>query len=146
MEEDFKPNIIKLAIPSDPKWLKTVRANTAEISQRMKFSRLQVRGMVLAVDEACANVIRYAYRGDKQKEIIIYFKVFDDRLEILIKDFGEKGRPGAFKSRDLKEIRPGGLGIHFIRKVMDEVRYDISPPEGTELYLVKYKKRRKGYE
>ena len=76
--------------------------------------------MVLAVDEACANVIKYAYRGDRQREIILYFKVFDDRLEILIKDFGEKGRPDTFRSRDLKDVRPGGLGIHFIRKVMDE--------------------------
>jgi len=141
MDEDFHPNFIKLVIASDPRWMHLVRNVVSSVASRLKFRRPQIRRLILAVDEACTNVIRHAYQGDKKKQIIICFKVFDDRLEILIKDFGRKGKPDNFKSRDLKDIRPGGLGIHLINRVMDEVNYDTSPPVGTELHLVKYRKK-----
>ncbi len=141
MDKDFHPNSIKLVIASDPQWMHLVRNTVSSVASRLKFKRSQIRRLILAVDEACTNVIRHAYQGDKKKQIIICFKVFDDRLEILIKDFGRKGKPDTFKSRDLKDIRPGGLGIHLINKVMDEVNYDTSHPLGTELHLVKYRKK-----
>ncbi|MEA3328344.1 MAG: ATP-binding protein [Candidatus Omnitrophota bacterium] len=142
MNKKFVPNEIKLTVASDPKWMALVRSVVSKIAARMNFKRGQIKKMVLAVDEACTNVVRYAYLGNNQKEIIVCFRIFDDRLEILIKDFGRKSDPETFKSRDLKDIKPGGLGIHFINKVMDEVKYDTSLPAGTELCLVKYKKRR----
>ena len=42
-------------------------------------------------------------------------------------------------SRPLDEVRPGGLGVHFINEMMDEVEYDTSPKIGTILRLTKYK-------
>ena len=141
MDEDFCPDSIKIVIPSDPKWMDLVRNTVSSVTSRLKFRRSQIRHLTLAVDEACTNVIKHAYLGNKKKEIIIYFKIFDDRLEILIKDFGIKGEPNTFRSRDLNDVRPGGLGIHFINRVMDEVNYDTSPPVGTELRLVKYRKK-----
>ena len=74
MNEKFKPNEIKLVIASDPKWMVLVRSAISGVGSRMNFRRGQIRRMVLAVDEACTNVIRHAYQGDTQKEIIIYFK------------------------------------------------------------------------
>ena len=141
MNEDFHPNFIKLVIASDPQWMHLVRNVVSSVANRLKFRRSQIRHLILAVDEACTNVIRHAYQGDKKKQIIICFRVFDDRMEILIKDFGRKGKPDTFKSRDLKDIRPGGLGIHLINKVMDKVTYDTSPSVGTILRMVKYRKK-----
>ena len=141
MDEDFHPNSIKLIIASDPQWMHLVRSVVSSVANRLKFKRSQIRRLILAVDEACTNVIKHAYHGNKKKQIIIRFRIFDDRMEILVKDFGRKGKPDTFKSRDLKEIRPGGLGIHLINRVMDKVTYDTSPPVGTELRLVKYRKK-----
>ena len=143
MNQKFNPGEIKLSIASDPKWMALVRSVMSNVAVRMNFKRSQIRKLVLAVDEACTNVIKHAYLGDKNKQIIICSKVFDDRLEILIKDFGQKADPDTFRPRDLKNIKPGGLGMYFINEVMDEVKYDTSLPAGTELCLIKYKKKRK---
>jgi serine/threonine-protein kinase RsbW len=61
-------------------------------------------------------------------------------MEIKIRDFGKKVDPRKIKSRPLNEIRPGGLGVFFIKRIMDEVVYDTSHRVGTELKLVKYLK------
>lgn len=43
------------------------------------------------------------------------------------------------KPRDLDDIRPGGLGVHFIRTIMDEMAF-VTPPTGfgNMLRMVKH--------
>ena len=106
----------------------------------MKFNEKEVKNITLAVDEACTNVIKYAYDDRHNKKIVLTATVKKDRLEVTIRDFGKKANPESFTSRPLKEVRPGGLGLHFIKKIMDEVEYDTSSKIGTTLRLVKYKK------
>jgi len=126
-------------IPSDPASLFLVRCLVERLAQRMQFAREIVQRMVLAVDEACANIVRHAYSNCRDKRIVLTFSVLTDRLEILIRDFGKSADPETFKVRDLEEVRPGGLGIHFIRSAMDEVRYEIPEDGGMLLRLVKYR-------
>ena len=111
-----------------------------QVARGMTFDEEEVKNIVLAVDEACTNVIKYAYQGKHNKEIILTATVKRNRLVVTIRDFGKKSNPESFKSRSLKEVRPGGLGLYFIKKIMDEVKYDTSSKLGTTLRLVKYKK------
>ena len=126
-------------IPSDPASLFLVRCLVEKLAQRLQFGQENIQRMVLAVDEACANVVRHAYANSSNKRIVLTFTVLTDRLEILIRDFGISADPETFKMRDLKDVRPGGLGIHFIRSAMDEVRYEIPADGGMLLRLVKYR-------
>ena len=48
---------------------------------------------------------------------------------VLIQDFADTIDVTKIKPRDLNDVRPGGLGTHFIREVMDEVAF-LTPPEG----------------
>jgi anti-sigma regulatory factor (Ser/Thr protein kinase) len=58
-------------------------------------------------------------------------------IEILLADKGVPLKPATLKSRPLDEIRPGGLGLHFIRESMDEVEF--SRKKGKNLLrMVKY--------
>ncbi|HIJ64040.1 MAG TPA: ATP-binding protein [Rhodospirillaceae bacterium] len=89
--------------------------------------------VVLAVDEACQNIIRHAYRGDG--EIVLEIRLAAERrLEILLIDFAAPVDPGRIVPRPLDELRPGGLGTHFIRSVMEEVSY-LPPPPGAGNFL-----------
>jgi len=95
----------------------------------------------LAVDEACANIIMYAYSGGKGT-IRLGLKLAGDDL---IVDIGDTGKPFDPTSvpppdleADLKERRIGGLGMYFMRKVMDEVSYSFSPEEGNKLTMRKH--------
>jgi len=79
--------------------------------------------MVMAINEACMNVIQHAYGGREDGEIIVEFWKDDGELLIRIYDFAEKVELQSIKSRDLNEVRPGGLGVHIIHQVMDSVEY-----------------------
>ncbi|ABK18132.1 ATP-binding protein [Syntrophobacter fumaroxidans] len=131
-----------LDIPTDPASLFLVRGVVERLAQRMDYPPEDVNRMVLAVDEACTNVIRHAYANSPDKRIVITFTAHEDRLEIGIRDFGIPADPDGFAPRDLQEVKPGGLGLHFIRSAMDEITYDIPADGGMLLRLVKYRTHR----
>lgn len=128
---------IVLDIPADPASLFLARCLTERLAERMEFPREEVEKIVLAVDEACSNVIKHAYGNRPGQRIVLTFRAAPARMEISIRDFGIAADPASFKSRDLSDIRPGGLGLHFIHNIMDEVRYEAPEDGGTILKLAK---------
>jgi sigma-B regulation protein RsbU (phosphoserine phosphatase) len=84
--------------------------------------------IVLAVDEACQNIIRHAYRGQPGGEIVLTVKCDDGEMVISLIDFAPRIDPARVKPRDLADVRPGGLGTHFIREVMDSTEFPEPPP------------------
>ncbi len=59
-------------------------------------------------------------------------------IEIVIEDDAMQVDPDTIRSRDLDDIRPGGLGVHIIREIMDEVSYARRDRRGMRLTLVKH--------
>jgi len=131
-------NEIEIKIPSDPKLLKIIRSGIAHVNEICGFSPEASNAVTIAVDEAVSNIMKHAYRGKKDGTIAVIFRILDDRLEIVLRDFGEKADLDSIKSRDLDEVRPGGLGVHLIKSTMDIVVYDNSPEVGNRLTLAKY--------
>lgn len=84
--------------------------------------------MQVALDEVLTNVIDYGYTDDAEHKIGIRLQVIDDVLEAMIEDDGAPFDPLASTAPDLdaslQERRVGGLGIHFVKKLMTEVTYD----------------------
>lgn len=101
------------------------------------FSRKEARRVVLALDEACSNIIKYAYDGDPSQLITMRITVEQDRLHFQLTDRGRKADVSAIAPRRLDDIRPGGLGTHFMASVFDSVVYDTGGEKGTVLTLVK---------
>jgi anti-sigma regulatory factor (Ser/Thr protein kinase) len=124
-------------IPTDPATLFLVRSLVERLTQRLDFTQGQIDRLVLAVDEACTNIIRHAYGSRNDGRIVLTFVVEPDHVEFRIRDFGTRADPQSFKSRDLAEVQPGGLGMHFMRSAMDEIRYESPPDGGTLLIMVK---------
>jgi serine/threonine-protein kinase RsbW len=121
--------VLKLSLLSDPKLLCVVRAAVGEMATSVGFLQSEVRSMVLAVDEALANVMRHAYLGQSGRPIQISFyrgqfetsEGARDGLEIRLVDQGVPVDPDRMRGRELDDIRPGGLGLHFMREIMDSV-------------------------
>ncbi|UCE64258.1 MAG: ATP-binding protein, partial [Nitrospirota bacterium] len=86
-----------------------------------------VEDVVLAIDEACQNIIRHAYQGETDEEIILQIEREGNDLNISLEDKAPEVGSDCMKPRELEDIRPGGLGCHFIRQVMDEVSVGPSP-------------------
>lgn len=94
----------------------------------------------LSLDEALANVIKHAYKGQAGKPIEIEMGLCDGthgRLCIRIRDWGAWTDPSQIRSRDLADVRPGGLGVHIMHQCMDSVEYKQADGGGTMLTMVK---------
>jgi anti-sigma regulatory factor (Ser/Thr protein kinase) len=126
-----------LTIKSHPRHLAEVRARVRRAAAEANFDEQTTFNLMLAVDEACANIIRHAYGGDANQDIVIHAAVTHDAVEFRLRDYGKQVDPACIKSRDLDEVRPGGLGCFLIRHAFDEVDYNIRFAAGTELRLLK---------
>jgi serine/threonine-protein kinase RsbW len=100
------------------------------------FSERERTLMVLGVDEACTNIIRYAYELKDDQLIALCLEDSGDCLRMRLRDFGKQVRAEELKGRAQNIIRPGGLGLHLIRSAFDKVDY-ILRSRGTELVLTK---------
>lgn len=136
----FEGSLCALTVPARPESLKLVRRAVSETSTACGFSHEQCQDLVLAVDEACQNVVRHAYggadRGDRgnrdvrgQGDIAVDLRREKGSFVILIRDYAPTVDVKKIKPRDLDDVRPGGLGVHFIREVMDTVEH-LPPPDG----------------
>jgi sigma-B regulation protein RsbU (phosphoserine phosphatase) len=85
------------------------------------------QSMSIVLDEMLNNIISYAYQGEKEKEIEVHFELSGKRLVLTIKDAGVPFNPFARETPDItesvEEREIGGLGIHMVRSLMDEVSY-----------------------
>lgn len=124
-------------VKSHPRYLNLIREVTARFCMACGFDEETCGQIKLAVDEACSNVIRYAYHGDTSKEIVVKYGSSQKQISIIIEDSGEKADPEKIRGRDLDDVRPGGLGMHFIRRVFDRVEFDAKKVKGNRLRLMK---------
>jgi anti-sigma regulatory factor (Ser/Thr protein kinase) len=121
--------LLKLQLHSDPKLLCVVRGALERLTEVLGFSASDCRSVTRAVDEALTNIMRHCYGGRLDQPIDISCKRLPRRpssregLEILLSDRGPAIDPAKFRGRRLDEIKPGGLGLHFIRQSMDTVEY-----------------------
>ncbi len=130
-----------LRITNETKNLSLVRQVVGEVLDRTPFGKDDKAKIILAVDEAVANVVEHAYEG-KKGDIDLVFFLDEDRLEITIRDNGKKFNPELIPTPDIHEhIKrglKGGLGMFLMRKIMDEVRYSLDSTYVNELVMVKF--------
>ena len=100
------------------------------------FSERERLLMVLGVDEACTNIIRYAYRLRDDQLIALEMEGSRKGVRMRLRDYGEQVTSREMKGRSHNLIKPGGLGLYLIRSAFDEVDYLVKH-RGTELVLTK---------
>jgi anti-sigma regulatory factor (Ser/Thr protein kinase) len=103
------------------------------------FNSRKAMEVLLVVEEACTNIVKYAYPG-KSGSIHIAAKVSGDRLKLIIEDEGIPFDPTthivALSQADTKDRPVGGLGIHLMRSLMDEISFEFKDGKNV-LTLVK---------
>ncbi len=127
-----------LAGNSDPENLRLVRRKVFDLAFELGFDEDLRQRIVLAVDEAFANVIRHAYAGCCDGRIELSVWLDTDAVRFELRDYAKPVDPNRIKPRDLSECRPGGLGINLIDSVMD--RWQFRHPDdgaGNLLTMIK---------
>lgn len=117
----------KIIANADLAELYRIRQYSQNIAMQFGFSEEDAYKISLAIDEACSNIIRHAYKMDASKEFAVEIGSFGDDLIIQIYDyataFSPLSAPKVNMEEYLKTFKRGGLGIHIIRKVMDALEY-----------------------
>ncbi len=128
-DDQWGDAIMMLEVPSQPDRLKLVRNAVTQAAIYSDCSDEMVQDVVIAVDEAMQNVIRHAYGNRADGEIKVTLSRTTENFLVFIRDYADTIDVEKVHPRDLDDVRPGGLGTHFIREVMDEVTF-LPPPEG----------------
>jgi anti-anti-sigma factor len=94
----------------------------------------------LSVDEACTNIIEHAYGAEDAGRIEVACEIEPGVITVRIVDYGQPFDPGAvpepLDTNELDQIEPGGIGLHLMRKLMDEVRFEFGDAQNS-LTMVK---------
>ncbi len=135
-------NVYITQIPCSTSHLEKVRRFVESHAREAKLPPAAVEECKLAADEACTNVIKHAYKCDTSGQIEIAVIVADDRFTVRIRDEGLPFRSDLYREPDLpralKQRRRGGLGVHIMRSMMDEVQYR-KRGKVNEVNLTKYR-------
>jgi anti-sigma regulatory factor (Ser/Thr protein kinase) len=120
--------------------LSPLRKELRQILNHAGWEKKTTEEILLAVDEGLTNIIRHAYQGGTGK-MAVSATVADDKIEIVLEDWGKKFDPTQLPPPELPRLKPGGLGVHFIKTIMDQVIYEGQDPDRNRLRLIKRKSK-----
>ncbi len=127
-------------IESEPKHLGPLRERLQHFLERTGLPAKTQEEIQVALGEACTNSIRHSYLNQPGRKIQVTAQNQEDKAVFKIRDYGKKIDLEKLQKPELPPTKPGGLGIYFMKTIMDEVEYNTGHTEGNELILVKYKK------
>jgi len=115
-------------VPAEPKYLPKVRNFAEKYGKSQGFSRKDINGLKISLDEICSNIVLYAYKGMERGEIHIEIERQNDSVIVYISDNGVEFDYQSVKAPNLeqyveKRLR-GGLGLHLVKTINDEVHYE----------------------
>ena len=110
-------------------------ANKAGLDQKATYA------VQLAVDEACCNIIDHAYGGEGIGDIQCSVQVGKDGLTVVLVDRGQPYSPDKVAppklDLPLSKVKPRGVGLYLMRKMMDKISYESTPESINILTMVK---------
>jgi serine/threonine-protein kinase RsbW len=133
----------QLTVPGQFEYLAQIAGFVTQAARTAGLGENDVFHVEMAVDEACSNIIEHAYQS-RQGNIELQCSTPEPgRLDIVIHDDGDPFDPDTIPTptigaqAHLDQLNEGGLGLYFIRKLMDEVSFEFQPDRGNTLYLIK---------
>ena len=141
MKKEIDISKREIVIDSSTENLLLVRDFIEYHGRELELGHKEISHISLAVDEACTNIIKHAYKNSKNGKIKIKINKKKNRFSIVITDngliFDPKRVPPPNIEMSQKMKKGGGLGMFLMKKIMDEVEYDKRKNE-NELTLIKY--------
>jgi anti-sigma regulatory factor (Ser/Thr protein kinase) len=102
--------------------------NLEIFGNKFGFSKKLIFEINLALDELFTNIISYGFKDDEEHIIKVTLTPQNGVLCLCIEDDGTPFNPIDFETPDVscsvEECKVGGLGIHIMKKLMDEICYE----------------------
>ncbi|EIA19758.1 serine-protein kinase RsbW [Listeria fleischmannii 1991] len=135
---------IELLLPAKPEYVSLGRLALSGIASQAGFSYEAIEDLKIAVSEAITNSIHHGLKEVADGEVKVEFKLYDDKLDVIVTDKGKSFNPEAKKAdigpykvgEETDVMRIGGLGLFLIETLMDDVKlyYD----DGVSVVMTKY--------
>ena len=131
----------ELRVKSKTENLSEIRDFISGSARNAGIPEVTVENIILAVDEACTNIIKHAYKLSPEGEIIIKIDYDEEKFTVMIIDYGKSFEPERVPLPDLqkyyREHRVGGLGMYLMKSLMDDVTYTSIPGKYNQVLLSK---------
>ena len=133
----------QLIVPGRFDRLTEIAAFVTQAARAAGLNDDEVFHVEMAVDEACSNIIEHAYAVQSGDINLACTCSTTGELEIVIRDSGqpfdpvEVPLPNTDAPADLDQLSEGGLGLYFMRKLMDDVRFEFVQGQGNTLTMIK---------
>lgn len=138
----IKKDVMKTTLPTDLSYIETAQIFVREAAKRIGFSNNELKELDIAIEEAVSNVVKNSPPEEESSSFEIICEPLPHGLEIVIK---EKGMP--FDPNQIPKYEPGknideastsGLGVYFIKRMVDELTFKNLGLGGKETRMVKY--------
>jgi len=116
-------NLLSKKWTSCPNELSDIRQNVTNVCVKLAFSEKEINAVVLAIDEACTNIIRYAYKDCRDGEIHLDITADDHQVIFRLHDLAKQVSKDCIKAKPSSPLKPGGLGVMLMREVMDSIEF-----------------------
>jgi serine/threonine-protein kinase RsbW len=131
----------EMIVKSRTENLSEIRNFIYSAAEEIGINKSVIDDIILAVDEACTNIIKHAYKYYPDGEIKIKLKYDLHKFTIIIIDHGASFEPNRVPEPDLEKYyqqrKVGGLGMFLMKRLMDEVKYISIPGKYNQVLLSK---------
>lgn len=131
----------KLIVPASFTSLEEIRDYFSQAAQEAGLDEEAIFEVQVAVDEAASNIIDHAYEGECESEIECSYEIRKENLKLNLHDHGKPFDPEKVELPDIMvdptRRKKGGLGLYFMRQLMDEVNFSFSGDGGNDLTMIK---------
>jgi anti-sigma regulatory factor (Ser/Thr protein kinase) len=134
----MKDRTFFVSVPADSRFLRAIRSFFQPLLTEV-FGDATSQMLILALDEACSNMIKHAGDGSADRRIEVQSSLGDHGVRFRLPGYCCQADVPNIKPRDLATPAPGGLGTHFISRIMDRVLFerDGGSKEGVSLIMEK---------
>lgn len=116
----------EVTVPAEASSMEAIRRSFAPVLR--EWEPASAHQVLLALVECASNVVRHRDPSLGDGCIRIRGTKADGKLRFRICEFCKEHEIPVIRPRDLDEVRPGGLGTHFVEQLMSRVYYE--PEEG----------------
>jgi serine/threonine-protein kinase RsbW len=126
-----------LTLPGAAASVPLIRRRIEEVARAMGFREAALRDLLIAVSEAATNAMKHGSPRGEENRIFVTYEPDGDRLIVEVSDEGPGFDPLAVPVPVAEQMREGGMGVFFIRTLMDEVSFG-HDDTGNTVRMVKY--------
>ena len=139
MAETAPDLLVELRVERDLAHLGLIKSTTEAFLSRSGLSDEEIYRVVIAVYEACSNVVEHAYGPEREGDLVLTLEQRGKQMKVQVRDWGKSFDLSGIENIDwdayMDSGKNRGLGVHLMRQVMDKVDYFPDRGEGNLLVL-----------